>query len=179
MAGDFDLELKLNDVRDFFVAPEYDPFDTTNLDVSGVDHLVNYLTGRRIRGDGWRLTVYLPAEQITPELPAQMQAAIERYSSRQIERSLNQIRAYRSEGIRIIPLSFALIFIGVAIFAAAYTLGASFLIQVIIAMVVINIFYLAGWWPMELIIFEGLEDRRLANTHRLIIRMPKTYKARG
>jgi hypothetical protein len=39
------ITLHLNDIHDFFTAPDYDPFDPQSLDVSGIDYVMEYMRG--------------------------------------------------------------------------------------------------------------------------------------
>ena len=124
------LDLHLNTIRDLFVAPDGDPFDPNFSDVSGVDDLVNRLKPRRHKQNPI-ITVYLPADQITPTLEAETRAALDRYLERRARSAHNDVLSMRRGGIQAFFYALGLTILFAVPLILAYTLDWPEIIQVL------------------------------------------------
>ena len=79
-----EVTISLNTVDQLFIAPEVNPFSEDEVELLGVPALLRVLKGAepgffRRRRHKMRLTVLLPPDQLTPDLPEQVNAALQRY----------------------------------------------------------------------------------------------------
>ncbi|MGL4647898.1 MAG: hypothetical protein ACRC1H_00715 [Caldilineaceae bacterium] len=155
------LELHLNTIRDLFVAPDGDPFDPNFSDVSGVDELVNQLTPKRHKSD-LRITIYLPADQITPGLEAQTRAALSRYLERRARSAHNDVLSMRRGGVQAFFYALGLSLLFAVPMILAYSLGWPSIIQALTYAAFIVIAWMAMWCAVEYILFDWLADARQA-----------------
>ena len=111
-----DIALSLKTIDHLFIAPEVNPSSAEEIELLGEPALLRVLKrmepGFFIRGGKVRLTVLLPPDQITPDLPEQVDAAIQRFCQAKIADNRLQIRRTFGAGLRGLP--FGLIFLGVS-----------------------------------------------------------------
>lgn len=111
-----DVTISLKNVNHLFVAPQVDPFSTAEAELLGEPALLRVLKktepGFFHRGHKMRLTVLLPADQVTPDLPERVGEAIQRYCQARIADNRLHIRRTIWAGLRALP--FGLIFMGVS-----------------------------------------------------------------
>lgn len=75
-----EFELHLRDPKAMFVNPlTYDPFDENALGEAGLDYLVARMIGFWLHAPDVHVDVYLPPEQLTPDLPGRMTRAMKSY----------------------------------------------------------------------------------------------------
>jgi hypothetical protein len=162
-------EVHLRDVADLFIAPDDDPFDPFFLDVSGVDELVNLITPTSLRVLP-RITVYLPPEKLTPTLEAETRAALHRYLQRRRRWSQNEVQAIRHSGWLTLIIATIVSLILLAVVALVTVMGWPQWVQAIAYVVFIVVAWVAMWWAVETLMFDWLEDQRLARVLDLIDR---------
>lgn len=98
----YEVELKLGDIRHFFVKPEISPMSAEYQDyyyTSGIEHLV----GELFANPSYKYvktTLLLPADQITPVLEAETRSAIAHYCQVQTKRINHDLRGRRWHGTR-------------------------------------------------------------------------------
>ena len=155
------LELHLRDIRDLFVAPDMDPFDPYFTDWSIVDTLVNELTPLR-RKRRPQITVYLPADQITPTLAADTQAALDRYLELRARRAHNDVLSMRRGGIQALWYALGLTLIVAVPMVLAYVLSWSTLVQDLSYAAFLVVGWVAMWCAVEYILFDWLQNARLS-----------------
>ncbi len=63
-----DIDLHLEEIKHLFVDPELNPFAYQRLQISGAEEAANYLRTKKRKVDRIRLTIFLPSEQIEPDL---------------------------------------------------------------------------------------------------------------
>src|SRR5574339_1012481 len=98
-----DIVIRLDTIEQLFNAPDVNPFSEEEVDVLGEPALlraVRRLLSQRIRnGEGMRLVLELPADQITPGLEQQTEQALRRYSDAKIEDNHLTIRLSRTRSL--------------------------------------------------------------------------------
>jgi hypothetical protein len=169
--------LHLGDIRHLFNAPEFDPFTAHPRDTSGLDWILEELKTIP-KPDSIKITLYLPAEQITPELHTQLHTAIQRYCEMKTEQAVQDLDALRRQGLRELGYGslFLLICLGLAVFAQE----ASFLPEWLGGFL-FNGFTVIGWvslWhPTEILLFELTPSLREKQLYQLIAEMATEIKA--
>lgn len=169
--------IHLDDVRHLFNAPEFDPFAPHPRDTSVLDWMLEELKTIP-KPDSIRTTLYLPAEQVTPELTAQIHSALRRYCDVKIEQAVQDLDSQRRQGLRQLGYGslFLLICLGLAVFAEQ----AAFLPDWLSGFL-FNGFTVIGWvslWhPTEILLFDLTPSRRDKSLYALIANMEIEIKA--
>lgn len=167
-----DVVLKLNTIEELFNAPDVNPFSSNEIEVLGEAALMRAarrMQARRVRH--WheaRLAIQLPPDQITPELQAQTQAAIQRFCTAKIED--NRMTIYLSRIRSAIGL-IAVTVISVLVIAVAYLLfntlfaGLPSEVGVVVAACISVFVWVILWDPLEKLLFDwvspAMENRIL------------------
>jgi hypothetical protein len=183
--GDRHIVMKLDSVRELLIAPEFDPFsdkETEFMGQSAMERLIRQLKpGWSLHTRNVRLTIMLPADQITPETQSQIRGSFERFCRKKIEENTIQLRNIRWSGIRQIPFSF--VFLAVCI--GLGTLFGSGLIPHIPAWLgtVLNEgFYIIGWvslWgPTETLLFDPQPLKRENKILNKLVSIPLDIQPR-
>lgn len=155
-----DFELHLNAIRDLFIAPDGDPFDPYFTDESGVDEIVNQLAPKVHKGKP-RITIYLPADQITPTLEADTHAALDRYLQRRARAAHNDVRNMRHMGVRALGYALVLTLLFAAPLILAYTLSWPPIVEDLTYAAFLVVGWVAMWCAVEYILFDWLANARL------------------
>ncbi len=151
-----DLPLFLRDLRNFFHEPTIDPFAGEDIDISGIDQIMDALKARpdwkRAR---FRAVVHLPpsAEGDTrlPEMPRLLQ----RYCARQIQYSRRKIAELRIEGSH--ALRIGLVFLAACLGTSAalqQAVGETSLIVRFLVESLVIAGWVALWHPLELLLYS-------------------------
>ena len=119
-----DVVIKLTAIDELFNAPDINPFSGNEIEVLGEAALMRAarrMLARRVRH--WheaRLVIQLPPDQITPDLQAQTQAAIQRYCAAKIEDNRLTIHLSRIRSaiglVAVAVISALVILIGLLLF---------------------------------------------------------------
>ena len=116
-----DITLSLKTIEHLYTAPEVNPFSETEVELVGEPALVRVVKKLEpgfFRGGGQiRLTILLPPDQITPDLPEQIKAAIQRFCQAKIADNQLQIKRTLWSGLRALPLG--LVFLGISMTLSA------------------------------------------------------------
>lgn len=167
----------LDDIRHLFNAPEFDPFSAYPRDKSVLDWVLEELKTIH-KPDSIKLTIYLPAGQIAPELEAQTHIALERYCEMKAAQALQDMDSVRRQGLRELTYgsAFLLVCLGLAVFAEQ----ASFLPPWLSGFL-FNGFTVIGWvslWhPTEILLFDVTPSRRDKLLYELIAKAEIDIKA--
>jgi hypothetical protein len=167
-----DVVLKLSAIEELFNAPDVNPFSGNEIEVLGEAALMRAarrMLARRVRH--WheaRLVIQLPPDQITPDLQAQTQAAIQRFCTAKIEDnriSIHLSRIRSAIGLVVVTV------ISVFLIAVAYLLfntifaGLPSEVGVVVAASISVFVWVVLWDPMEKLLFDwvspALENRIL------------------
>jgi len=173
-----DVVLKLTTIEELFNAPDVNPFSGNEIEVLGEAALMRaarHMLARRVRH--WhdaRLVIQLPPDQITPDLQAQTQAAIQRYCMAKIEDNrltihLSRIRS--AIGLAVVTVISVLI-IAVAYLALNTILaGLSSDVSTVVAACISVFVWVILWDPMEKLLFDWVSPAMENRTLRGIMNM--------
>ncbi len=102
-----DAALYLSRLAYFFETPLLDPFAGDSIDESGIDQLLDTMKARP-RGAPHlkRIVLHLPPDEITPDLPQRLKAAIATYCGVQERLSQQKVRDIRLQGRRALFIGF-------------------------------------------------------------------------
>jgi hypothetical protein len=175
------LELHLEVIDDLFVDPDTNPLANPNLRTSGIQTLLEQL--RDLPSDApVQLTLYLPADQITPGLDARLQDATRRYCEFQIGLLEREAKNTRTGGMRdirygLIGMGFFLI-LSVISYAAYGNLGNP--VASALAGILATFFSVASWvviWnPVDTMVYGWRPVLREARLYRRIADAPLAVK---
>jgi len=178
----YDLSLHLEKIDDLFVDPDTNPLENPHLRVSGMQTLLDELHTRSPDA-AIHLTLYLPGDQITPELEERTKDAIRRYCEFQIENNEREVENTRYSGQR----AFRVGLVGMAIFLLLSTIcyvvanKASNYLILGIAAVMATFFSVASWviiWgPVDTLVYGWRTIWRQARQYRSIADAQLTFRA--
>ncbi len=176
--GTDEIVIRLRNIRELLVAPEFDPFseyETEYMGKSAISRLITQLKPGWSRDAGTvHLVIMLPGDQITADLTGQVSTAIRRFCQTKMEDNRMLLKNIRWNGIRQIPFGFA--FLAGCIFLG--TLFGSGLVPVPPAAgTVLNEgFYIIGWvslWgPTETLLFDPLPVKRENKILQVLMDIP-------
>jgi len=174
-----DITLHLNDVRELFVDPDFDPLDADCNYVSGLEQIITAVTARDLRAETIRATIYLPAEKLQPDLEPKLKDAVARFSRFQIERRNAELISTRWQGVK--ALQIGLLFLAACLFLAESFRTLESLPEPLRAFLSEG-FTIAGWvslWnPIELFLYAWWPDWRARQIYRYIMKLEIIVKAR-
>jgi hypothetical protein len=150
-----DIDLHLEEIKHLFVDPELNPFAYQRLQISGAEEAANYLRTKKRKVDRIRLTIFLPSEQIEPDLQGRTADALARYCDFKISENQRQLEIGRAAGWR--ALTIGLIFSAFCLLVALTvyrldTLGDT-LLAIFVGFITILI-WMAIWDPAEVFLYE-------------------------
>ena len=155
--------IRLDDIRQLFQVPEFDPFVPQARLTSGMDDISAYLATQRLRFiPRLKATLVLPADQITPGLLDETRAAIGRYCAFSLAQTRSHMATSRFEGRSKLPIGLtvaASTFLAVIILYLVLPETASSLLALMTPLVTV-IIWVSIWNPMEVLIYDRWADRR-------------------
>lgn len=171
-----EIHLHLSDVKTFFQVPEIDPFVGEDLDISGIDQLMDALKAQ----SDWKkraLSAVLhlpPAAHADPHV-GQMPAALARYCDKQIQYSRRKITELRLEGRHALRMGvvFLVVCFGLSALtekvAGSESLFGQLLVEGLIIAGWVGLWHplellLYAWWPyaQDIKLYEKIKAMRLA-----------------
>lgn len=161
-----EIHLHLSDVKNFFQVPEIDPFTGDDLDVSGVDQLMDALKAQPgWKKKGLKTIVHLPPAAQADSRFVSMSKYIERYCDKQIQSNRRKITELRLEGRHALRMGTLFLVVCLALSAGTEGLLGS---ESLLGQVLVEGFIIAGWvglWhPLELLLYAwwpNAQDIRL------------------
>jgi len=180
------IRLAVATVANLFNAPDVDPYSPRETDIlgaAGIDRLLLQLQlqPRRKFADE-TLIVTLPAEQITPDLQAELTAAIQRYCSTHIEDNRLQIRLSRKQHTvgMVIVLLISLVAIVVAYLLISRVFAdASQVVQGMIYASTSVFVWVILWDPLEALLFDWALPARENRALEQLAAMKVEVEAQG
>lgn len=168
-----DISLHLLKIEDLFVDPDTNPFENPNLGISGIQTILNELYKQKL-AETLRLTIYLPAEEISPGLVERTKEALQRYCTFQAANSDVEVRNTRLDGRRALGVgiigSLGFVFLAALGYFLSSSQGAGPL--GILGMLIGGFFALAAWviiWtPVDTLLYYWRPAWREARKYRLI-----------
>ena len=179
-----EIDLHLAQIDDLFVDPDTNPLANPRLQVSGIQTVLNELLTRDL-DQPMHLRLYLPADQITPDLENEVKGALQRYCAFQINNLEAEIAATRYDGRRAFRVGFVgmaiclcLSLVGYGIYSAAVnpawkTIGGLFG----------SFFSVASWviiWnPTDLLVYGWRPSKREIKKYQRIAQSEITILSEG
>ena len=99
-----DIDLHLKEPKYLFLDPELNPFEERLLQVSGAEKAVTLLRTRKGKPVNITLNIFLPGEQIKPDLQNRTEDALSRYCDFKILQNQHQIEIQRAKGLRAVMI---------------------------------------------------------------------------
>jgi hypothetical protein len=158
-----EFTLDLNNIRELFEAPEFDPFVPQSRMTSGIEEITDYLSTRRMRKPPQiKATVRLPADQMTPDIGGETKAALGRYCEFELRRTRQSLAASRFEGRNKLPGGLVVAVTAVVITIIIFLLLPKYLDNALVVMtpVVTVIVWVSIWNPVETLLYDRWDDRR-------------------
>jgi hypothetical protein len=156
-----DIDLHLEEIKHLFVDPELNPFAYQRLQISGAEEAANHLRTKKRKVDRIRLTVFLPSDQIEPDLQSRTTDALSRYCDFKISENQRRLEIERAAGWRAVTIG--LIFSALCLLVAitVHRLGTldDALFAVFVGLLAILI-WMAIWNPAEAFLY-GLQPYKL------------------
>ena len=186
-----DIVIRLDSIDQLFNAPDIDPFSDEEVDVLGepaVLRAVRRLQAHRIKNwEGMKLVLELPADQITPGLEQQTEAALRRFSAAKIEDNrltmrLSRVRSLIGLGI-VTAISLVVIALTFLLFTYVFT-SVSDVVSGFVAASVSVFVWVIMWNPMDQLLFNWVQPHMENNILRKltgldIVIQPKSQLGKG
>lgn len=156
--------LRLNNLRDLFLAPEPDPFAEEPFYSAGVDSIVQELRTRSMR-ETVQIRIQLPADAIEATTQIKARRALDRYCDQKLKEARQEQIALRWQALK--ALQTGIVFLAACLFLSAAGRSAEFLPQFWRDFLGES-WLIAGWvgiWrPTELLLYEWWSPWR---THQI------------
>lgn len=160
------LALTLDDIANLFQPPVLDPFRGQSETESGVERLVQELSAQHVRrGQRLRLTLRIPARQITPDLATRTSKALQSYCLAQFGKTDREQAVLRRQGR--FAFRIGLIFLAVCLVISSLVEQSSAvpeLLRRLLSESALIIGWVAMWRPIDSLLFDGwmfARDRRV------------------
>jgi hypothetical protein len=154
--ADDTIHLFLSDIANFFQTPEVDPFAGENIELSGIDQLIDTMNARSGRTRAIHtIAIHLPETTIVADLAARVKTALTNYCNAQIRVAVQKKTATWLEGRKALRIGLA--FSAVCL---ALSLGFEelFFVDSLFGRFFSEGFIIAGWvalWrPAELLLYD-------------------------
>lgn len=160
------FEIEISDIRYLVTAPEQDPFSERPMEYLGQSAMERMIKIhqplRKRKGKGYRLTLRMPSDKISPETASQAKALICKFGARMVEDNQNRIIQIQRRGRRQLPYALIVLFFFIAL---GVLFGMEFFVDMspILALAISEGFYIVGWialWrPIDVLLFDPMEIR--------------------
>jgi hypothetical protein len=150
----YEIALRLEDIRDLFHEPDFDPLQGKYNRYSGLDQLLNELKPLSLRRP-LRTTIFLPQVKMEENSVEIASEAVRVYCELQIRQIENEMASLRWKGIK--ALQTGLLFLAVCLLLSIF-LGALEVLPEFFRTFLSEGFLIAGWvslWhPIEILLYE-------------------------
>ncbi|HSD58052.1 MAG TPA: hypothetical protein VLB04_07700 [Methanotrichaceae archaeon] len=155
-----EINLHLQDINHLFLDPELNPFENQRLQPSGVEEAANHLRAKPGQ-NRIMLNIFLPKEQITPDLESKIRDALARYCDFKMEENRRQLEIEHAAGWRSVRIGLIFSAICALMVVGIYLLGPfSETLGVVFVGVFTILVWMAIWNPAELFLY-GLRPYKL------------------
>ncbi len=175
MAEQIRITMEFNDIKDLFAAPDYDPFDQNSYETAGLDIIANYLEAQPINAAA-SATIYLPQEQITPDLQQRFQEALKRFKDRRIAFNKNEILSNKNDGWRMVVYSAILVIVVSIVAIVLVNFIQNPAIGQLLIPVVTIILWVIIWQPVQVLFFDNRPFIRMNRIWKKVSTMPFEFK---
>ncbi len=177
------LEYELNDIREFFVAPEQDPFSSSELVSSGesvVERLMRIYNANKSPGFE-EVIVSLPAEKVAGAENA-IKEALERYCNVERSKFYDEINTERLDGVRMLPTTIVTLVLtligGILLYLLSVTYPKISNFFLFVGQLLVIFVWAAVWDPFEAYFINPIEHRRRIANLEKIVRLGIRVRAR-
>ncbi len=155
-----DIDLHLLEIKHLFVDPELNPFEDKELQLSGAEEAANLLRTKKKIAGNIRLNIFLPKDQIEPDLRRKTEDALIKYCDFKVLENQRQLEIGRAEGWRAVMIGMIFSFICLLMIIAVQLIGpiSEPLLVVFVGFFTILI-WMAIWNPFEVFLY-GLQPYR-------------------
>jgi hypothetical protein len=164
------LALYLDEIDHLFNAPPFDLHSAHPRSISGIDSIIQHLQPSTRRQEKFTVIIYLPAEQIAPELTEQVRGAMQQFTAQKIDAMEHELAVLRV-GLGILALFLAL--------AALVTRANSlpFWLTNLTSQALTIIGSVSLWHPAEAILFDWVPLARQKRIYQFIATLDFEVKA--
>lgn len=156
-----DIDLHLKKIRHLFVDPELDPFENQRLQISGMEEAVHHLRTKKRKIGRIRLNIFLPRDQIEPDLQRRTKDAISRYCDFKITENQHQLKIERAAGRRAVMIGLIFSALCILIVLVVFSLGTlDDTLFVVFGGFFTILIWMAIWNPAEVFLY-GLQPYKL------------------
>ena len=167
----YDITLYLDDLAQFFVVSEPDPFDPQARFASGLETIVSELKPKALIRKV-RATIVLPSHQITPDAETRLREALTRFCQYHVRQNRQDLISLRWQGIK--ALQNGVIFLGICVLLSTLFENAETLPEWLRRLGSEG-FLIAGWvslWhPIEILLYDWWPLSRQLHIYETIMRM--------
>jgi hypothetical protein len=169
----YDITLHFENIHDMFTAPTGDPFSEKVRFVSGVDFIKSELKPKLLRrGTKIRATIFLPKENIEPDLADKTEDALKRYCQFKIKQNENALAALEWDALR--ALLVGILFLASGLFLSEFLGGVTFLPRFLSTLLSDGFdiaFWVILWRPVDFFLFDLSTYRREDRIYRQMMQM--------
>jgi len=149
-----EIKLHLNDIHHLFVAPEFDAFSDQPFYGSGLDEIIKEVKNTNRRSE-FKISLFLPAGSIAPELTGKTRLALDRYCTHMVEESRRETALLRWEGFE--ALQTGLVFMAICLSISLYISKQAWipeLIQTFIGQGLSVVAWVSMWKPIDIFLYQ-------------------------
>jgi hypothetical protein len=179
------IVLELDNIRELFIAPEFDPFSEKETEYMGHSAITRII---RQLGPGWtfqarhmRLVIRLPPDQITPGTLDQVRNAIRRFCGTKMDDNKILIRQIHWNGFRKLPFGFGFLAVCLSL-GALFRSGALTGMPAWLSTTLDQGMTIIGWvaltMPAQTILFDPLPIKRENVILKTLLDMPVEIQQR-
>jgi hypothetical protein len=117
------IAVHLDNIDSLFVDPDTNPFENPKLRLSGIQTILNELHKQKLP-EKLYLTIYLPRDEIPPDLLERTKDALQRYSAFQVDNLETEVRNTRLDGRRSLAVGLILSVIFIIFAGIGYTFAS-------------------------------------------------------
>ena len=173
-----EVTISLKAVDQLFIAPRVDPFSEDEVELLGEPALLRVMKraepGFFRRKHKIRLTVVLPRDQLTPDLPDKVDSVIQRYCQSRIDDNRLNIRRTIWSGLRAAPFGLAMLGISMALSAIFGSQVLTFIpewLNNLLAEGFVVFGWIALWNPVGAFLYDWVPFWRANQVYRYMMTM--------
>lgn len=172
------LALYLEEIDHLFNAPTFDLHSEYPRSVSGMDSIIQHLQPSTRRQEKFSVTIYLPAEQMSPELPERVRGAVQQFAAQKIDAMEHELAVLRWNGLRSLRVGLGILALFLAL--AALVTRANMLpfwLTNLTSQALTIIGSVSLWHPAEVLLFDWVPLARQKRIYQFIAGLEIEVKA--
>lgn len=168
-----EISIHLNDVHDLFVVPSGDPFSEHILFAPGIEFIkAKIKPGDFKRSTMVRTTIFLPRENIEPDLLRKTKAALYRYCQFQLQQNTATMKVLRGQAFKALIAGF--LFLTLRLLFSHLFAGLTFIPDLINTLLSDGFdiaFWVILWRPVDFFLFDLPAHRKEDQIYQKILTM--------